>query len=95
MAQAEADTGPLELPSWKVWLSAVSAYLLALLFIVAGVWKITDPLAAATRMTQALVPPALSLPAALAFGISETFAGVLLATKWYSALEQMASVMEK
>ncbi len=78
MAQGDEDAGPLELPAWKAWLSAVSAYLLAMLFIVAGVWKITDPLAAATRMTQALVPPALSLPAAIGFGIAETFAGVLL-----------------
>jgi uncharacterized membrane protein YphA (DoxX/SURF4 family) len=66
------------LPRWKAWVCALSAVLLALTFLVSGVWKITDPLAAAVRMTQALVPAALSLPAALAFGISETFAGVLL-----------------
>jgi uncharacterized membrane protein YphA (DoxX/SURF4 family) len=78
MAQAEDDAGPLELPPWKIWLSTVSAFLLALAFIIAGVWKITDPLAAAVRMAQAQVPQILSLPAALGFGISETFAGVLL-----------------
>jgi uncharacterized membrane protein YphA (DoxX/SURF4 family) len=78
MAQAESEAGPLELPGWKTWLSAGSAVLLALTFIVAGVWKVTDPLAAAVRMTQAQVPPILSLPAALALGISETFAGALL-----------------
>jgi len=70
--------GPLELPAWKTFLSTISAWLLGLLFIVAGVWKITDPLAAAVRMTQALVPQPLSLPAALGFGIAETFSGVLL-----------------
>jgi uncharacterized membrane protein YphA (DoxX/SURF4 family) len=75
---AEDDAGPRELPQWKTWLSAVSAVLLALAFIVAGVWKVTDPVAAAVRMAQAQVPQMLSLPAALAFGISETFAGVLL-----------------
>jgi uncharacterized membrane protein YphA (DoxX/SURF4 family) len=48
------------------------------LFIVAGVWKITDPYGASARMTQALVPAALSLPAAIVLGISETFAGLLL-----------------
>ncbi|MFB3776902.1 MAG: MauE/DoxX family redox-associated membrane protein [Bryobacteraceae bacterium] len=78
MTQAASDAGPLEPARWKTSLSVVSAVLLALTFIVAGVWKVTDPLAAAVRMTQAQVPQALSLPAALAFGIAETFAGVLL-----------------
>jgi uncharacterized membrane protein YphA (DoxX/SURF4 family) len=78
MAQEEGEAGPPELPSWKIWISTVCAFLLALLFIVAGVWKITEPLAAAVRMAQAQVPQFLSLPAALGFGISETFAGVLL-----------------
>jgi uncharacterized membrane protein YphA (DoxX/SURF4 family) len=78
LERAETGPGPHELPRWKVWLCTLSAVLLALTFLVSGVWKITDPLSAAVRMTQALVPAALSLPAALAFGISETFAGVLL-----------------
>ena len=81
MAQEEGEAGPPELPSWKIWISTVCAFLLALLFIVAGVWKITEPLAAAVRMAQAQVPQFLSLPAALGFGISETFAGVLLDRK--------------
>ena len=46
--------------------------------LTAGIWKITDPIAAATRMNQALVPAALSIPTALAFGISEMFSGVML-----------------
>ncbi len=78
LERAESEPGPHELPRWKVWLCTLSAFLLALTFLVSGVWKITDPLSAAVRMTQALVPATLSLPAALAFGISETFAGVLL-----------------
>jgi uncharacterized membrane protein YphA (DoxX/SURF4 family) len=69
---------PFDLPAWKTVVSTVCAVLLAVLFLVAGTWKITDPLSAATRMTQALVPPLLSLPLALALGIGETFAGVLL-----------------
>ncbi len=71
---------PVELPWWKVWTSSVSAVLLALLFLVSGIWKITDPIGASVRMAQALVPPALSLPAALGFGISEAVAGVFLLT---------------
>lgn len=65
-------------PGWKSGASAVAAYLLGILFLVAGVWKLTDPLGAAVRMNQALVPSALSLPAAIAFGISELFAAALL-----------------
>ena len=78
LERAETGPGPHEFPRWKAWLCTLSAILLALTFLVSGVWKITDPFAAAVRMTQALVPAALSLPAALAFGILETFAGVLL-----------------
>ena len=78
MAEADVDAGPVEPAQWKAWLSVGSAVLLALAFIVAGVWKITDPIAAAVRMTQAQLPQTLSLPAALSLGISETFAGVLL-----------------
>jgi uncharacterized membrane protein YphA (DoxX/SURF4 family) len=78
LAELKGEAVSLDLPPYKVWLSAGSAVLLALTFIVAGVWKITDPISAAVRMTQAQVPQLLSLPAALAFGISETFAGVLL-----------------
>lgn len=78
MAQLREKPRSSELPQWKTVLSAVSALLLALAFLVSGTWKITDPLGAATKMTQALVPVALSIPAALAFGISETFAGLLL-----------------
>ena len=78
MAQPRARAIPWELPQWKTVLSIVSAVLLAFIFLVSGTWKITDPLGAATKMTQALVPAGLSVPAALAFGISEAFAGVLL-----------------
>jgi uncharacterized membrane protein YphA (DoxX/SURF4 family) len=78
MAEAAVDAGPVEPAQWKTWLSVGSAVLLALAFIVAGVWKITDPIAAAVRMAQAQLPQTLSLPAALSLGISETFAGVLL-----------------
>lgn len=78
LERTESGPGPRELARWKTWLCTLSAFLLALTFLVSGVWKITDPMSAAVRMTQALVPATLSLPAALALGISETFAGVLL-----------------
>lgn len=78
MAQAVEEPAPVELPSWKSWCGAGAAVLLAILFIVSGVWKVSDPLAAAVRMAQAKVPNILSLPAAVGFGIAEAFSGVLL-----------------
>jgi len=75
---ASSSVGPLEPAAWKSVLSTSSAVLLALLFLVAGLWKITDPVAASVRMTQALLPAALSLPIAMAAGITETLAGVML-----------------
>ncbi len=65
-------------PGWKSGLSATAAVLLGLLFLVAGGWKLTDPLGAAVKMNQALIPSQLSLPAAIGFGISEVFAAILL-----------------
>jgi len=63
---------------WKFWLGWISAVALAITFLVSGIWKMTDPNSAAVRMTQALVPKVLSLPAAVGFGIAETFTGILL-----------------
>jgi uncharacterized membrane protein YphA (DoxX/SURF4 family) len=78
IAQAQAHAGPLSLPAWKTVLSISSAIIVALLFLVAGIWKITEPFDAATRMVNAKVPAPLGLPAAVGFGIAETFGGVLL-----------------
>ncbi len=67
-----------ERKSWQTALNWVSAILIAIVFLVAGLWKATDPVGAAVRLAQARVPESLSLFAAVAFGITETFAGVLL-----------------
>jgi uncharacterized membrane protein YphA (DoxX/SURF4 family) len=67
-----------ELPGWKVTLSWVAAVLISVLFLVSGLWKITDAPSAAVRMAQAKVPELLSLPAAIGFGVAETFTGVLI-----------------
>jgi uncharacterized membrane protein YphA (DoxX/SURF4 family) len=78
MAQPRSGLTSLELPGWKTALAWFSAFVLSVLFLVSGIWKITDPQGAAVRMTQALVPASLSLVAALLFGIAETLAGVLI-----------------
>jgi len=64
--------------SWKTALSWVGAILLALVFLVSGLWKLLDAHGAAVRLAQARVPQSLSLAAAIGFGIAETFTAVLL-----------------
>jgi uncharacterized membrane protein YphA (DoxX/SURF4 family) len=78
MAYANGEAAPGGLPMWKICVGGCAATLLSILFLVAGIWKITDPVAAAVRMTQAQVPHMFSLPLALSLGISETVAGALL-----------------
>jgi hypothetical protein len=67
-----------ELPMWKTAVGGVSAVLVGLLFVVAGVWKLTEPYTAATLMMQARVWPAFGLICAIGFGTAETFAGSML-----------------
>lgn len=76
MAQVEHPAGRLK--GWQAAAGAVCAWLLAILFVVAGLWKMSDPLSTTARMVQALVPAPLALPAALVAGIVEAWAGVLL-----------------
>lgn len=78
IAQAEPHPGSLVMPAWKTVVGVASALVLAALFLIAGVWKITEPFDAAARMVQAKVPPDLGLPAAIAFGIAESFGAILL-----------------
>jgi uncharacterized membrane protein YphA (DoxX/SURF4 family) len=65
-------------PGWKVGASHIAAVLAAIPFLVAGVWKITDPHGAAVRLTQALVPANLALAGTICFGIAELFGAVLI-----------------
>ncbi|MGH9630055.1 MAG: MauE/DoxX family redox-associated membrane protein [Bryobacteraceae bacterium] len=67
-----------ELPAWKSFLSLAAAILIGLLFLVAGIWKITDPYGAATRMAQFRVPWDFAHAGAILLGITETAAGILL-----------------
>src|SRR5438270_6909493 len=78
MAHPRPGLSSLELPGWKTALSWVSAILLSVLFMVSGLWKITDPQGAAVRMAQARVPESISLATAIVFGIIETLAAVLV-----------------
>lgn len=77
-------------PAWKTAFNWFAAILVAFLFLVAGVWKVTDPTGAAVRLAQAKVPEQWSLLAAIALGITETLAGVLTLVpryrRWGSAI---------
>jgi uncharacterized membrane protein YphA (DoxX/SURF4 family) len=68
----------VDTPSWKnitVWTCAI---LLAALFLVAGIWKTTDPFGASARLAQARAPGWIALPGAVLLGTGEVFCGVLL-----------------
>lgn len=87
MADGEAALGeptnfpvalPREQPAWQVAVNWTCAILIAIVFLVAGLWKASDPTGAAVRLAQAKVPEFLSVPAAVLFGIAETFTGILL-----------------
>jgi uncharacterized membrane protein YphA (DoxX/SURF4 family) len=69
---------PLELPAWKSKLSWVAAALLAALFLISGIWKITDASGWAMRISELKIPASLSLAAALGFGIAETVGAVFI-----------------
>ena len=56
----------------------MAAGVLAVLFLISGVWKITDAQAWAQRIIELKVPGPLSLAAALAVGIAETLGAVFI-----------------
>src|ERR1700749_1765257 len=63
---------------WKSASNWTAALLISAVFLLAGLWKITDPTGAAARLAQAKVPESLSIPAAVILGTLETFTGILL-----------------
>src|ERR1700749_773706 len=63
---------------WKSAANWTAALLISAVFLLAGLWKITDPAGAAARLAQAKVPEALSIPAPVLLGTLETFTGILL-----------------
>src|SRR5262245_16679485 len=77
MAHPRVYTG-MSLSSWKSGVALTFAVLLALMWFVAGGWKITDPFGMSARMVQAKVPGWLSMPGGMTLGVLEVFAGALL-----------------
>ena len=77
-ASAVAEPEASGQPVWQVVVATIAALLLAAIFLVSGLWKLTDPLATSERMAQMLVPRQLALLAAIGVGMCETLAGVLV-----------------
>jgi uncharacterized membrane protein len=90
LARPRTELTSLEAPGWKSAASWVAAGLLAVLFAVSGIWKITYPLDWAVRISELKFPEQLSLAAALVFGIAETMGAVMVLVprfrRWGAAL---------
>jgi uncharacterized membrane protein YphA (DoxX/SURF4 family) len=71
-------SGSLEAPPWKSIVSHVAGFLIALIFISSGVWKISDPLVWSRFMEEFLLPVWITVPFTLALAITETLGGVLI-----------------
>lgn len=80
MARPRAELASLDLPGWKSAASWLAALVLAALFAVSGIWKITYPLDWAVRISEMKVPENLSLAAALVVGIAETVGAAMILT---------------
>lgn len=60
------------------WIGLIAAVCMALLWLTAGLWKLSDISGWQLKLTQLLVPSNLSLPGTLLVAVSEVAAGVLL-----------------
>ena len=69
---------PWQQPAWKSIGGTVAAALIGVLFLVSGIWKLTDPLDWTTKIEQFKVPYSVSLPFTLAMAIGETWGGLMI-----------------
>ncbi len=65
-------------PAWQSRVGHICAVLLGILFLVSGLWKLTDPLGWAQRIVQLQVPAPLATAATLGVGLAETFGAILI-----------------
>ncbi len=87
MAESVADRSslaPLEnasdwaMPFWKASSSHIAALVIGILFLVSGIWKITDPLGWTIKIEQFKVPYQVSLPFTLMLATGETWGGLMI-----------------
>ena len=64
--------------AWKSIAATVAAVLIGVLFLVSGVWKLTDPLDWTTKIEQFKVPYSVSLPFTLMLAVGETWGGLMI-----------------
>jgi uncharacterized membrane protein YphA (DoxX/SURF4 family) len=64
--------------TWKRFAATGAAILIGALFLVSGIWKITDPLEWTTKVEQFKVPYSLSLPFTLLLAVGETWGGLMI-----------------
>jgi uncharacterized membrane protein YphA (DoxX/SURF4 family) len=72
------DITALDLPAWKKTIGTVCGVLLAIVFIVTGAWKLSDPFRWTEFLEQLRVVSSIALPFTLALGVGEMFGGVLI-----------------
>ena len=65
-------------PRWQSAVEWTAAVLMAVMWLVAGLYKLSDLTGFQVKAVQAQVPQWLSFPGSVALGTLETFAGVLL-----------------
>jgi uncharacterized membrane protein YphA (DoxX/SURF4 family)/thiol-disulfide isomerase/thioredoxin len=81
------------MPAWKRIPNHIAAWAVALLFLTAGIWKMTDPFTWARMVEDLRVPYQYSLPLTLLLAVSETLAGALVLIpkfrRWGAALASL------
>lgn len=68
----------ISMPAWKSIISHMGAAVTALLFLAAGIAKMTMPFQFQQLFEQLLIPAQVSMPLVLTLGVVETLAGVLV-----------------
>lgn len=67
-----------DMPAWKTIVSHVAAVAVAVIFLAAGIAKLSVPYQVQTMFEQLLIPTWASLPLLIALGIAETTGGILV-----------------
>jgi uncharacterized membrane protein YphA (DoxX/SURF4 family) len=67
-----------QMPVWKTAVNWIAAIAVAILFLTAGIWKMSQPFTWARMVEDLRVPYQFSLPLTMVLAVSETLAGALV-----------------
>jgi uncharacterized membrane protein YphA (DoxX/SURF4 family) len=85
------------MPAWKRIPNHIAAAAVAVLFLTAGIWKMTDPFTWSRMVEDLRVPYQFSLPLTLLLAVAETLAGALVLIpkfrRWGAALAALLLVV--